>query len=92
MPSAPAKVVAAAAAKKPGAACDGRPLMLAIARLVEDPDNPRTEFPEAERDELAEDIRQRGVLQRIVVHPANAQGLHRIHFGAKRYRAAFTQA
>jgi ParB family transcriptional regulator, chromosome partitioning protein len=86
--AAPAKVVAPSAAKKPGAACDGRPLMLAIDRLVEDPDNPRTEFPEAERDELAEDIRQRGVLQPIVVRPADAQGLHRIHFGAKRYRGA----
>jgi ParB family chromosome partitioning protein len=64
------------------------PQMLAIAALCEDPNNPRTEFPEGELAELAEDIRQHGVLQPIVVHPANEQGRHRIHFGAKRWRAA----
>ena len=52
------------------------------------PNNPRTEFPEAELNELADDIRQRGILQPIVVHPADARGRHRIHFGAKRWRAA----
>ena len=66
----------------------GAPLMLAIGLLREDPNNPRTEFPEAELNELAEDIRQHGVLQPIVVHPADEQGRHRIHFGAKRWRAA----
>jgi ParB family transcriptional regulator, chromosome partitioning protein len=56
--------------------------------LCEDPNNPRTEFPEGEMNELAEDIRQHGVLQPIVVHPADAAGRYRIHFGAKRWRAA----
>lgn len=64
------------------------PHMVSVAVLCEDPNNPRTEFPEAELNELAEDIRQHGVLQPIVVHPANEQGRHRIHFGAKRWRAA----
>lgn len=64
------------------------PRMLPRAALCEDAANPRTEFPEAELDELAEDIRQHGVLQPIVVHPADKQGRHRIHFGAKRWRAA----
>jgi ParB family chromosome partitioning protein len=66
----------------------GRRLLVPLDRLCEDPKNPRTEFPEAELDELADDIRQHGVLQPIVVHPANEQGRHRIHFGAKRWRAA----
>jgi ParB family transcriptional regulator, chromosome partitioning protein len=66
----------------------GKPLMLAVALLCEDPNNPRTEFPEGEMNELAEDIRQHGVLQPIVVHPADAAGRYRIHFGAKRWRAA----
>ena len=66
----------------------GAPQMVPVAALCEDPNNPRTEFPEAELNELAEDIRQHGVLQPIVVHPANEQGRHRIHFGAKRWRAA----
>jgi len=66
----------------------GEPLVVSIDLLDEDSDNPRTEFPDAELDELAEDIRQHGVLQPIVVHPADSGGRHRIHFGAKRLRAA----
>ncbi len=65
-----------------------RPSMVATASLVECPTNPRTEFPDAELDELTEDIRQHGILQPIVVHPADAAGRHEIHFGAKRWRAA----
>ena len=67
---------------------DGRPLVVALAQLYEDPNNPRTEFPESEIEELADDIRQHGILQAIVVHPADAAGRYRIHFGAKRLRAA----
>jgi ParB family transcriptional regulator, chromosome partitioning protein len=66
----------------------GHPLMLPLTRLFADPQNPRTEVPEAELNELAEDIRQHGILQPIVVHPADAHGRHQIHFGAKRWRAA----
>jgi len=67
---------------------DGRPLLVALAQLFEGPDNPRTEFPESEIEELADDIRQHGILQAIVVHPADAAGRYQIHFGAKRLRAA----
>ena len=67
---------------------DGRPLHLPVASLVEDPDNPRTDTIATDLDELVQDIRERGVLQPIVVHPADAQGRHRIHFGARRWRAA----
>jgi ParB family transcriptional regulator, chromosome partitioning protein len=66
----------------------GQPLMLPLTRLFADPQNPRTEVPEAELVELADDIRQHGILQPIVVHPADADGRHQIHFGAKRWRAA----
>ena len=66
----------------------GQSLVVPIDLLQEDPDNPRTEFPEARIDELAEDIRQHGILQPIVVHAANASGCYRIHFGAMRLRAA----
>jgi ParB family transcriptional regulator, chromosome partitioning protein len=66
----------------------GRPLLVQLDQLSEDPNNPRTEFPDAEIDELADDVRQRGILQPLVVHPADAQGRHRLHFGAKRLRAA----
>ena len=67
---------------------DGRPLLVSVTRLYEDPNNPRTEFPEADLEELAIDMRQRGVLQPLVVHPADGAGRHLIHFGAKRLRAA----
>jgi hypothetical protein len=66
----------------------GKPLMVPVTSLCEDPNNPRTEFPDAELDELAQSIRQHGILQAIVVHPSDAQGRYRIHFGAKRFRAA----
>ncbi len=66
----------------------GQPLIVSRASLFEDPNNPRTEFPQAELEELADDIRQHGILQPIVVHPADALGRHQIHFGAKRWRAA----
>jgi ParB family chromosome partitioning protein len=67
----------------------GQPLIVPTASLFEDPKNPRTEFPQPELEELAEDIRQHGsILQPIVVHPVDALGRHQIHFGAKRWRAA----
>jgi ParB family transcriptional regulator, chromosome partitioning protein len=67
---------------------DGHPLVVPLDRINEDPNNPRTEFPDAELDELADDIRQRGILQPLVVQPADAHGRYRLHFGAKRLRAA----
>ena len=70
------------------AATRGRPLVVPLDRIDEDPSNPRTEFPDADLNELADDIRERGILEPIVVHPADAQGRYRVHFGAKRLRAA----
>jgi ParB family chromosome partitioning protein len=64
------------------------PALVAIELLVEDGSNPRTEFLETEIQELAEDVRQHGVLQPIVVHAADGNGRHLIHFGSKRLRAA----
>lgn len=66
----------------------GRPLLVPVDRLSEDPNNPRTEFPDAEIDELADSIRQHGILQPLVVCPTNQPGHYCIHHGAKRSRAA----
>ena len=66
----------------------GLPLLVSIGLIDEDANNPRTDFPDGEIDELATDIRQRGILQPLVVHTADAQGRYRIHFGARRWRAA----
>ena len=67
---------------------DGRPLHVPISLLKEDANNPRKEFAEVDLDSLVQDIRERGILQPIVVHPPDAIGRYRIHFGALRLRAA----
>lgn len=53
-----------------------------------DPDNPRTEFDEAELAELAASITMRGVLQPIIVGVRGADGKHLIRMGERRYRAS----
>ena len=65
-----------------------RAALIAIHLLDEDGCNPRTEFPDTELQELTEDVREHGILQPIVVHAADGNGRHLIHFGAKRLRAA----
>jgi ParB family chromosome partitioning protein len=70
----------------PVPACD--PLLASVDLLDEDPCNPRTEFPEGELAELADDIGVRGLLQPIVIHRPGPDGRLRIRFGAKRLRAA----
>ncbi|MEP6740159.1 MAG: ParB/RepB/Spo0J family partition protein [Caldimonas sp.] len=67
---------------------EGFPLLVPVDRLEEDPDNPRTEFPDEEVAELARDIAMRGILQPIVVRRATEDGCYRVLFGAKRLRAA----
>lgn len=62
--------------------------MVPTSQVDEDPANPRTQFTASEIDDLAKDIRRRGVLQALVVHPADDRGRYRLHFGAMRLRAA----
>jgi ParB family transcriptional regulator, chromosome partitioning protein len=66
----------------------GRPLLIAIDRIEEDPDQPRRVFSEQELDELSASIREHGVLQPIVVRGSNQEGRYVIVMGARRYRAA----
>jgi ParB/RepB/Spo0J family partition protein len=66
----------------------GSPLRIAIARIDEDPDQPRRVFSEQELDELSATIREHGVLQPIVVRRSSEEGRHVIVMGARRYRAA----
>ena len=58
---------------EPAPALVGEALLVPLSALYEDPNNPRTEFPEPELQELADDIRQHGILQPIVVQPADAE-------------------
>jgi ParB family chromosome partitioning protein len=69
-------------------AADGQPVMVPVDRVKEDPTNPRAGFLDAELDELAADIRLRGILVPLVVHPADGRGSYLLHFGARRLRAA----
>ena len=66
----------------------GRPLLVAIDRIDEDPDQPRRTFSEQELDELSQSIREHGVLQPIVVRRSREKGRYVIVMGARRYRAA----
>ena len=62
---------------------------LPIELVRRNPHQPRQTFPEAELDELAQSIRQSGVLQPILVRPApNAPGEFEIVAGERRWRAA----
>jgi len=43
----------------------GKPIEIPLCEIVEDPNQPRRVFDEAELNELAASIRERGVLQAI---------------------------
>jgi ParB family chromosome partitioning protein len=62
---------------------------LPIELLRRNPDQPRRHFDETELEELADSIRQRGVLQPILVRPApGAPGEYQIVAGERRWRAS----
>jgi ParB family chromosome partitioning protein len=63
-------------------------VVLPIDQVVEDPNQPRERFDEAELDQLAASVGRKGVLQPIVVRPPGPDGRYMIRFGARRYRAA----
>src|SRR6187402_256521 len=70
-------------------AANGRPLLLPIDVIDEDPLQPRSEFDAETLGELAKTIAARGVLQPVSVrsHPEQA-GRWMINFGARRLRAS----
>ena len=58
-----------------------------LSSFEEDPNNPRVEFDDPEFEDFVEDIKERGILQPIVVQRLpNDKFL--IRFGARRFRAA----
>ena len=60
-----------------------------IELIARNPDQPRTHFAEAELEELAQSIRQRGVLQPILLRPYPGRpGEYQIVAGERRWRAA----
>ena len=56
-----------------------------LDRIDESPTNPRRAFAAAALDELADDIRRRGVLQPVLVRPMGDR--FELVFGARRFRA-----
>lgn len=61
---------------------------IALDKIVRDEEQPRKKFDEAKLQELASSIKEHGVLQAITVQPANADGVHLIIMGERRWRAA----
>jgi ParB family transcriptional regulator, chromosome partitioning protein len=62
---------------------------LPIDRIRANPDQPRRHFGEAEMEELTESIRQKGILQPVIVRPDPAHpGDFQIVAGERRWRAA----
>ncbi len=65
-----------------------RPRRAPIENLKANPRNPRRAFTEAELGELAESIRERGIIQPIVVRATGAPEQFEIIAGERRWRAA----
>ena len=59
--------------------------MVALADIQPSSYNPRKHFDEASLAELADSIRQQGVLQPIGVRPIDESGKFEIVFGERRY-------
>jgi len=78
-----------AALDEPAPDANGRPMLLPLDRIDEDPEQPRHEFDADGLLELAATIRERGVRQPISVRPHPQQpGRWTLNFGARRLRAS----
>ncbi|MDR7223608.1 ParB/RepB/Spo0J family partition protein [Aminobacter aminovorans] len=73
------------APEKPAAPADGR---VPIEFVSPNPRNPRRHFGEAELADLAQSIREHGLVQPVVVRPAAQAGRYEIIAGERRWRAA----
>lgn len=63
-------------------------LMIAVESLFPNPDQPRRDFLPGALEDLAASIRQKGVLQPLIVRPAAQAGRYEIVAGERRWRAA----
>jgi ParB family transcriptional regulator, chromosome partitioning protein len=76
-----------AEAPSPAAPAGASVREIPIEFLQRNPDQPRWVFPEAQLEELAASIRDKGILQPILVRPL-AEGRYEIVAGERRWRAA----
>ena len=78
-----------AAASKGAGVTEGHALMVPIELIHPNPDQPRKTFGEVELEELAGSLRQKGVIQPLLVRPSpKASGEYEIVAGERRWRAA----
>lgn len=61
---------------------------LPLSHIERNPNQPRKKFDQTALDELAESIRQHGVITPITVRPADKPGYYQIIAGERRWRAA----
>ena len=61
--------------------------LLTISQIDNNPDQPRREFPQAALEELAQSIRELGIIQPITVHKIRADK-YQIISGERRFRAS----
>jgi ParB family transcriptional regulator, chromosome partitioning protein len=80
---------AAPAAEAAAPAAQGGVARVAVELLRPNPDQPRRRFAEADLEELAASLREKGVLQPLIVRPhPEAAGHYEIVAGERRWRAA----
>ncbi|ENX18546.1 ParB/RepB/Spo0J family partition protein [Acinetobacter sp. CIP 102136] len=73
----------------PAPVADGTPKQIPLTDILEDPDQPRVEFPEDQMLKMVESIKARGVKTPISVKPhPTEQGKWIINYGARRFRAS----
>lgn len=65
-----------------------RDQMLPIERVFPNPQQPRRDFPEAALEELAASIREKGIIQPLIVRERSENGTFEIVAGERRWRAA----
>jgi ParB family transcriptional regulator, chromosome partitioning protein len=82
-----ASLIGEAPSAAPRAPADGEQRLLNIDQLRAGPFNPRKDFRDAELAELADSIRQKGLVQPIVARP-DGRGGFEIVAGERRWRAA----
>src|SRR5664279_4291107 len=84
-----ASLMGEVAEESPAADTTRKPRHAPIENLTANPRNPRRSFTEAELNELAASIKERGIIQPIVVRAVkNTDGKFEIIAGERRWRAA----
>lgn len=63
-------------------------IVVAVENLFPNPNQPRRDFTPEALEDLANSIRQKGVLQPLIVRPRAEQGTYEIVAGERRWRAA----